>query len=159
MGKLQPNYSWQKYEGKPEDQKEQFQYQLQNQHVQVANSVNATIDDLSFTTVKERQTSFAWVDNRPIWKKTLATVAWTVGGTVNAIPLGITGNFTVIYMQCCISDGVLSSSNTLLLPHLDVTVAANSISIVRNGNNVVLSSGGANRSGFSGYLTVYYVKG
>ena len=43
--KLQPNFSWQKYEGKPEDQKQQFQYQLQTQHIVVANSVNGTIDD------------------------------------------------------------------------------------------------------------------
>lgn len=157
MGKLQPNFSWQKYEGKPEDQKEQFQYQLQQQHIQVANSVNATIDDESFFT-RERQTSFTWVNNKPIWTKTLATSAWAGGGITNTIALGITGDFTVIDMVCCISDGSLSSSNTLLLPHIDVTVAANEVSIVRNGTNIVLTSGGTNRSTYSGYVTVYYIK-
>ncbi len=157
MSKLQPNFSWQKYEGKPEDQKEQFQYQLQSQHILVANALNTTIDDLSYWT-RERQTSFLWVNNKPVWTKTLATVAWTGGGTVNTIPLGITGNFTVVNMVCCISDGTLSSSTTLLLPHLDTAVAANSVSIVRNGTNVVLTSGGTNRSAFSGYVTVYFIK-
>ena len=156
--KLQPNYSWQKYEGKPEDQQQQFQYQLQNQHIQVANSVNATIDDESFFT-RERQTAFTWIDNKPVWKKTLPTSTWTVGGTLNAIPLGISGNFTVINMVCCISNGVLATSDTLLLPHIDAVVLANSVAIVRNGTTVNLISGGTNRSTFSGYVTVYYTKG
>lgn len=157
MGKLQPNFSWQKYEGKAEDQKEQFQYQLQSQHIQVANSVNATIDDESFFT-RERQTSFTWVDNKPIWTKTLPTSTWGGGGTTNIIPLGITGNFTVIDIVCCISDGALSSSNTLLLPHVDPAVAANEVSIVRNGTNIVITSGGTNRTAYSGYVTVYFIK-
>lgn len=157
MSKLQPNFSWQKYEGKPEDQKEQFQYQLQQQHITVANAVNATIDDDSFF-LRERQTSFTWVNNKPIWTKTMPTSAWTGVGTVNTIPLGITGNFTVIDMMCCISDGALSSSNTLLLPNVDVSVAANEVSIVRNGTNIVLTSGGTDRSAYSGYVTVYYIK-
>lgn len=156
MSKLQTNFSWQKYEGKPEDQREQFQYQLQQQHILVSNALNATVDDMSFWT-RERQTGYTWVNNRPVYTKTLATVAWTAGGTQNVIPLGITGNFTVVNMVCCISDGTLSSSNTLLMPHLDVVVA-NQVSIVRNGTNVVLSSGGSNRSAFSGYVTVYYIK-
>ncbi|MDE2106822.1 MAG: hypothetical protein KGL39_56930 [Patescibacteria group bacterium] len=157
MGKLQPNFSWQKYESKPEDSREQFQYQMQQEHVVVANSVNATIDDESFFT-RERQTSFTWVNNHPIWTKTIATSAWTAGGTINTIPLGISGNFTVIDMVCCISDGTLSSSNTLLMPHIDVAVAANEVSIVRNGTNIILTSGGTNRSAYSGYVTVYFIK-
>lgn len=158
MGKLQPNFSWQKYEGKPEDQKEQFQYQLQQQHILVSNAINATVDDLSFWT-RERQTGFSWVNSsKPVWTKTLATVAWAGGGTINTIPIGITGDFTIVDMECCISDGSLSSSNTLLLPHIDVAVAANEISIVRNGTNIVLTSGGTNRSAFSGYVTIKFIK-
>lgn len=157
MSKLQPNFSWQKYEGKPEDQKEQFQYQLQSQHILVANALNTTIDDLSYWT-RERQTSFVWVNNKPVWTKTLATQAWTAGGTLNTIPLGITGNFTVVNIICCISDGTLSSSNTLPLPYIDTAVPANDISMVRVGTNIVLTSGGTNRSAFSGYVTVYFIK-
>lgn len=156
--KLQPNFSWQKYEGKPEDQKEQFQYQLQNQHIQVANTTNSTIDDLSFF-ARERQTSFTWVDGRPIWTKTLATVAWTAVGTINTIPTRITGNFTVIDLVCCISNGSLSSSTTLLLPNLDTASATAEISIKRVGTNIILTSGGDDYSAFSGYVTVYFIKG
>ncbi len=157
MGKLQPNFSWQKYEGKPEDQQEQFQFQLQQQHILVANTVNSTIDDESFFT-RERMTSFTWVNNKPIWTKTIATSTWAGGGTTNTTPLGITGDFTVIDIVCCISNGALSTSTTLLLPHIDVAVAANQISIVRSGTNIVLTSGGTNRSAYSGYVTVYFIK-
>lgn len=155
--KLQPNFSWQKYEGKPENQKEQFQYQLQSQHIQVANSVNATIDDESFWT-RERMTSFTWINNKPIWTKSIITSTWAGGGTTNAIPLGIAGDFTVIDMVCFISNGNLSTSITLPLPYVDVAVAANEISMTRNGTTVNLVSGGTNYSTYSGYLTVYFIK-
>lgn len=155
--KLQPNFSWQKYEGSPENQAEQFQYQLQAEHIQVANTTNSTIDDASFFT-RERQTSFTWVDGRPIWKKSLATVNWAGGGTTNTIPLGITGNFTVIAIDAAISNGTLSTSNTLPLPYLDVAVAANNIGITRTGTNIVITSGGTNYSTYSGYVTVYFVR-
>ena len=157
MSKLQPNFSWQKYEGVAEDQKEQFQYQLQREHIVVANAINTTVDDLSYFT-KERQTSIVWVNNTYVYTKTIATSSWTAGGTVNTIPLGITGNFTVIDIQCCISNGSLSSSNTLLLPNLDVTTPANSVSITRTGTNIVLTSGGTDYSAYSGYVTVFYIK-
>jgi len=155
--KVQPNFSWQKYEGTDEDQKNQFQYQLQQEHIVVANSINSTIDDCSFF-LRERQTSFPWVNNKPIWTKTIPTSSWTAVGTINTIPLGITGNFTIINMVCCISNGTLSSSDTLLMPHVDVAVAANEISIVRNGTNIILTSGGTDRSAYSGYVTVYFIK-
>lgn len=156
MGKLQPNFSWQKYEGKPEHIWEQFQYQLQASHILTANSVNGIIDDESYFT-RSRQTSFTWVNGKPIFTLTLATVAWTAGGTVNTIPTGIVGNFTVIDLVCCISNGSLSSSTTLLLPNLDVAAAANNISIVRSGTDIILTSGGTDYSAYSGYVTVYYV--
>lgn len=159
MGKLQPNFSWQKYQGKPEDQAEQFQKQLQTMHVVTANAINNTIDDLSFWT-RERPTGFTWVDGKTLWTKTLQVpggAAWAAGVT-NTVPLGITGDFTVVYMSCCISDGALSTSNTLNIPHIDVGVAANEISIVRNGTNIILVSGGTNRAAFSGYVTIYFTK-
>lgn len=85
--KLQPNFSWQKYERKPEDQKEQFQYQLQTQHILVANSINTTIDDASYFT-RERQTAFTWIDNRPIYTKSFTGTI--TGSAVTAYPIGST---------------------------------------------------------------------
>lgn len=157
MAKLPPNFSWQKYQEEPQDSREQFQFQLQSMYNGISNSANAIIDDESFF-LRERQTSFTWVNGQPIFTKTLPTSAWTAAGTSNVIPLGITSNFTVIDMVCCISDGSLFSSNTLLLPHLDVGGGGGSISIVRNGENIVLTSGGVNRSAYSGFVTVYYIK-
>jgi hypothetical protein len=151
--KLQPNFSWQKYEGKPEDQKEQFQYQLQQQHIVVSNSVNATIDDLSFWT-RERQTSYTWVDSKPVYTKTVALVAWTVGGTVNTFSLGISGAFKVINIMCVISDG----TTTLPVPNVDFTTPANELSIAIVSGTVTITSNGTDMSAFTGYVTIYYTK-
>lgn len=161
MGKLQPNFSWQKYEGKPEDQKEQFQYQLQSQHIQVSNSVNATIDDESFFT-RERQTSFTWVNSQPIYTQTFATVAWTSAGTINTIPMNITGgatsNFQIIGMDGTLSNGTLASSTTVPLPYLDVSSSSFDIQLLRTGQNLILTTGGTDYSNYSGFVTVYYIK-
>lgn len=160
MGKLQPNFSWQKYQGKPEDQAEQFQKQLSTMHIVTANAINSTIDDINFWT-RERPTGFTWVnESAPLWTKTLAIpsgASW-VAGITNTIPIGITGDFTVVYMQSCISDGAVAASTTLNLPHIDVAVPANSVSITRIGTDIVLVSGGTNMSAFSGYVTIYFTK-
>lgn len=159
--KLQPNFSWQKYEGKPEDQKDQFQYQLMAQHIQVANSVNATIDDASFW-LRERQTAFTWVTGQAIYTQTYATTPWTGVGTVNTIPLGLTGGpkgqLRIIGITCFIDNGTTTSSTTLPVPYIDVTISANSIQLQRVGQNVVITSGGTDYSTYSGYVTIYYVK-
>jgi len=153
--KLQPNYSWQKYQGKPEDQTQQFQYQLQNMFLLISNAVNSTIDDCSYFT-RERMTSFTWVDNQPIWTKTLPLSTWV--GNTNTIPIGVSGNFTIIEMKGYISSGDLSSSSTIILPNLDFTTPNNRVSIVRTGQDIILTSSGTNYSAFSGYVTIYFIK-
>lgn len=155
--KLQPNFSWQKYEGAPEDSKEQFQFQLQQEHIGVANAINATIDDLSYFT-RDRQTGFRWIDNTPIYTKTIATSAWTMVGTLNTISLGITGDFSIINMVCYISDGAVSASNTLMIPNIDFATPANNLSIQRAATDVIINSGGTDFSAWSGYLMIYYIK-
>lgn len=156
MSKLQPNFSWQKYEGSPEDYNEQFQYQLQQEHIEVANTTNTTIDDLSYFTTT-RALSFAWVNMSQIFSVTLALNAWTAGGTVNTIAIpNIMAKFTIIQMVSVLKDGNLPASNSYPLPYIDVTTAANSIQMQRVGTNVVITSGGTNYSTLTGYVTIYY---
>lgn len=161
MGKVQPNFSWQKYEGSEEDQKEQFQYQLQQMYILLSNAINGTVNDESFF-LFERQDDYFWISGKRIWTITLPTTAWTAGGTVNTIPLTIvplTNNLlTIIKMEGVLSNGATFTSNTLPLPYLDVTVAANSIQLERVSGNIVLTSGGTDYSAYSGYITVYYTK-
>lgn len=161
MGKLQPNFSWQKFEGKEEDQKEQFQYQLQQQHILVANSVNNTIDDVSFWT-KERPTAFTWVTGQQLYTQTFATVSWTSGGTVNTIPLGLVPGkkmvIQIVGLNCVLSNGTTVSSVSIPVPYIDVTTAANSVQIQRNGQNIILMSGGTDYSAYTGYVTISYIK-
>jgi hypothetical protein len=155
--KLQPNFSWQKYEGEEEDKQHQFQFQLQRQHTLVSNAINTTIDDLSYWN-REKQTSFTWIDLRPIYTKSIATGPLPIVGSIT-VATGISGAFTVISIEACVSDGSSAASNTLPLPYLDVAVGANSVGIVRNGTDIVITTGGTDRSAYSGYITLNYVKG
>lgn len=154
MGKLQPNFSWQKYEGKPEDQKEQFQYQLQQQHIVVANSVNATIDDESFFT-RERQTSFIWIDGKPIWKKTFTTTL-TVAGA-NPINHGITGISTVIGLYGSAQDAA-SLTLAVPLPYVDVSAIANQIQVTATATQIIITLGNATKQNYLAEVTIEYTK-
>lgn len=149
--KLQPVFSWQKYEGEAETMQEQFQYQLSQEYTLISNAVNATIDDLSFFG-RERQTSFVWINGKPIWTVTVPVV-WAGGGLLSTNALPITGAFTVIDMSCVLSNGTLQKP----VPYVDIAALANQINISVNGTNVVLTSG-VNQSTFLGYVTVYYTK-
>jgi hypothetical protein len=152
MGKLQPNFSWQKYEGKPEDQKEQFQFQLQTQHIMVANALNTTIDDLSYFT-RERQTGFSWVDNRPIWTKTLIS-------TVASSPIdhGITGIKKVIELTGSAQNGDPLAGFAVPLPYLDTTTLANGISLAMDLTKIYLTNPGGTLGAFVCSVTIYYTK-
>ncbi len=151
--KLQPNFSYQKYQDKPEEQWKQFEYQLSQMHVATANTTNATIDDESYWT-RERQNSFTWIDGRPVYSKTLATVSWTAAGTTNVIPTGITGAHTVIKFEGYISAPTIQ----LPLPYIDPNTMANSIAMQRSVGNIVLQSGGTDFSAYAGHVTIYYIK-
>ncbi len=156
MSKLQPNFSWQKYEGKPEDQKQQFQYQLQTQHIQVANSVNATIDDESYF-ITERQTGFAWMDGRFIWKKTFTgTVA---APSDQAISLGIMGAIrTVILIEGTIQNAVPVSTFALSLPYVDPNTLANGVGVYVTPTQLHINTGNASWNNYIYNVTIYYTK-
>ena len=156
--KLQPNFSWQKYEGKPEEQWKQFQYQLQNMHIQAANTTNATIDDESYWT-RERPLSYTWVDGRQMYSKTLALQSWTAAGTINTIPHGVKNPPSDTFTIVLFTGYVASIATTQFpLPYVDPVNAANSIGMRRVTTNIILTSGGTDRSAFTGYVTIYYVK-
>jgi len=156
MGKLQPNFSWQKYEGKAEDQKQQFQYQLQTQHIQVANSVNATIDDESHFT-RERQTSFTWVDGRAIWTKTfVSTISVAPGTTV--IPHGITGIRSVVDVSGIAQDAVPLTSFAFPLPFLDLVAPINSIEMYATVTDIIIITTSAAWLNYILNITIEYTK-
>jgi len=167
--KLQPNFSWQKYENSgdqepdtgmnKETEKDQFQFQLQRQHIEVSNSVNATIDDESYF-LRERMTSFVWINKAPIFKQTYALNAWTGTGTQNTINVGITKPFTVIDIEAIITSG--SRNSYLPLPYVSVSSSSNNISIqVTNALStpiITITTGGTDYSAYTGYVTLYYTK-
>lgn len=154
MGKLQPNFSWQKYEGKPEDQRQQFQYQLQTQHIQVANSVNTTIDDLSDWT-RERQTAFTWINSRAIYTK---TITGTIVGTADtAYPTGVTGITQVVRIE-----GIMQNTGTYTdaepLPYVDPTALASGVGVYIQGTDLHINAGNNDFNGYSFAVTIQYTK-
>jgi len=137
--KLQPNFSWQKYEGDPEDQRNQFQYQLQNQHVLVSNAINSTINDLSFFT-SERMTGFTWTDNKAIWTKTLTG---TLSSGPNNIAHGITKFSQIIDISGSAQDAIPFSTQAIPLPYVSITALNQQIEIEVTATNIVITVGAA----------------
>jgi hypothetical protein len=153
--KLQPNFSWQKYVGRPEDEKQQFQYQLQQEHIVVANSVNATIDDASSWT-RERQTAFTWIDGKPIYTKTV-TATLTVAGA-NPINHGITGIERVIRIYGTAQDAIPLTTRANPIPHVDPNVLANGIEVYVTPTQVIVVLAAATYQNYLAAVTIEYTK-
>lgn len=156
MSKLQPNFSWQKYEGKPEDQWEQFEYQLMQQHILAANAINATIDDSSNWS-RERQTSFTWVDGKPIYTKTFqGTITLAPGATV--INHQIIGLNVLVRIGGGAQDAYPLAVAGIPLPHVDPNVLANSVGISVNPTQIFIVTANAQWLNYLYSITIEYTK-
>jgi len=153
--KLQPNFSWQKYEGAEENEKEQFQFQLQSEHIQVSNSVNATIDDESYFS-RERMTSFTWIDGQPIWKKTISGVVVSTATTPYAH--GITGINIVVQLTGNMQGEVPLATFAAPIPYIDPNTLLNSVGLYMDTANIYLITGNADWAGYLFNVTIYYTK-
>lgn len=164
MGRLQPNFSWQKYQDKPEDQKEQFQYQLQTEHITVANAVNTTIDDLSYW-LKERPTAFTWVNTRAqppnapqiingpeIYTKTFQAL-------VSAYPVthGVSIK-NVVRIYGVVQDTIPMTAVCYPAPYCDPTTLANGIGVYVTATQVVLVTSGGIYDTYTATITIEYTK-
>jgi hypothetical protein len=162
--KLQPNFSWQKYEGKPEDQKEQFQYQLQQQHGIVANSVNATVDDLSYW-LAERPTAFTWVNTVPPPVNTPQIIngpqiyTKTFQALVSAYPVahGVSIK-NVVRIYGVVQDTIPMTAVCYPAPYCDPTALANGIGVYVTATQVVLVTSGGIYDTYTATITIEYTK-
>lgn len=154
MGKLQPNFSWQKYEGEPEDQKEQFQYQLQQEHVLVSNAVNTTIDDLSYWT-RERATSETWVGGQQIYEKTIQ--GQIVGTASTSFSTGIFGLVTLVSIIGVAQDAATLGTG-IPLPYIDPVTLANGVGISLVGTNLVVNAANGTWNNYFFSVTLKYTK-
>lgn len=153
--KLQPNFSWQKYENAKEDSKEQFQFQLQQEHIQVANTTNATIDDESYFS-RERMTSFTWMDGQPIWKRTISGVVLSTATT--PYPHGVTGINVVVKFEGAMQGEIPLATLAAPIPYIDPTDLANGVGLYMDTTNIYLITGNANWAGYLFSVTIYYTK-
>lgn len=153
--KLQPNFSWQKYVGRPEDEKQQFQYQLQQEHIVVANSVNATIDDASRWT-RERQTAFQWIDGKPIYTKTFTKTLTNAGD--NTIDHGITGIERVIGLYGMAQDAIPMAVQAVPIPNVDQAVPNNGIKLYVTPTQIHIVLAAATYQNYLAEVTIEYTK-
>lgn len=154
MPKVQPNFSWQKYEGDNQNREDQFQKQLQQEHITVANAINTTIDDLSFFTT-ERVTGFLWVNNAPIYTKTIQGVI--VGTADTAYPTGITGLVTLVSIEGTAQD-TSPMGVGIPLPYVDPGTLANGVGIYMSGTDLHVKAGNNTRNNYSFSVTLRYTK-
>jgi len=150
--KLQPNYSYQKYEAEEMDEKTQFQNQLQTEHIQVANAINATIDDSSYWT-RERQTAFTWVDGSPIYTRTLTGLI--VGSADTSHDLGVTMK-TLVSLTGTAQDTVPMTAMGITLPYINA--AGNDVGLYATPTTVHINAFDGTWNGYTFYITVKYTK-
>jgi len=154
MPKVQPNFSWQKYEGTPQNREDQFQHQLQQEHIVVANAINTTIDDLS-SFLTERVTGFLWVNNAPIYTKTIQGVI--VGTADTAFPTGITGLVTLVSLTGTAQDASPMGTG-IPLPYVDPNTALSGVGIYMMGTDLHVNAGNADWDGYLFSVTLRYTK-
>lgn len=153
MAKLQPNFSWQAFQA--DTQERQFQYQLQKEHILVANAINATIDDASFLS-KQRQTSDTWIDGKLIYKKTISGII--VGTATTAYPHGIEGIDSIVRFEGSAQDAK-PSTVMIPLPYVNPNVLAAQVGMYVDQTNLNIITGNATFNGYTFNVTLYYTLG
>ena len=165
MGKLQPNFSWQKYEGKPEDQKEQFQYQLQTQHILVSNSINTTIDDESYWLL-ERPVAFTWINTTNNKTNGPQIYTKTFRALVSAFPLshnitstsGSPLQLNLVRAYGVVQDTIPMTTVAYPVPYCDPTALANGIGLTVTPTQIVLLTSGGIYNAYTATITIEYTK-
>jgi hypothetical protein len=150
MTKLQPNFSWQKYLDEPKDQAEQFQKQLQTMHINTANAVNATIDDISYF-LKPRPTGETWIDGFQI--QTVTVTGTIVGTAITSYPIGAT-ILNLVDITGIMQDTIPITAQANPLPFLNT--AGNNVGIWATPTTVVIDATDGTWDGYTFYITLKY---
>lgn len=94
-----------------------------------------------------------WIDGKPIYRKTINTGALP-NNTSKSVAHNIANLGQIVRYEGC---ALQSSDGTMLpIPYADIS-AAGSVCLYAGRTHIYLAAG-ANRSGFSGYVTLYYTK-
>lgn len=101
-------------------------------------------------TTAEQDTGLTWVGGETIYQKTLVAGTFPNANSVN-VAHGITGLDKIIKFEGYGDDG----TNGIPLPYTQQT--GDNIQLSSDDTNVVISST-ANFSGFSGHITIWYIK-
>lgn len=106
----------------------------------------------------EVNTGIKWIDGKTIYKKTVASGNLPSAGGQLLIPHGITNIDKVIKIEGTYSD---SNVNQVTFPVNSPSATSSNSPAIRTivfGSNIQIITGDADRSSFSGYVTLYYTK-
>ena len=111
-----------------------------------------TVSDMDYST-SEQDTGCKWIDGKPIYKKTVDIGALPNAGS-KTVAHGIANLGLVIK-----AEGFASGSGgvRVTFPFASVAAVGDQIAMRFEPTNIVILTG-VNRSGFSGYVTLYYTK-
>ena len=147
MTKVQPNFTWQAFEGNDLDQKNQFEFTLGKQYNVLANGINATIDDISYF-LTERATGEAWIDQKRIYTRTFQ-------GLVTAFPMSVGATIsTLIEAYGSVQDTIPLTTTSYPIPYVDPNTLANGIGIKLSGGNIQLVTNGATYNTYTASITI-----
>lgn len=111
-----------------------------------------TISNMDYST-SEQDTGCKWIDGKPIYKKTVSIGALP-NATSKSVAHGITNLGLVVKAEGFASD---SGGVRVIFPFASVSAVGDQITMRFEATNVVIFTG-TNRSGFSGYVTLWYTK-
>lgn len=111
-----------------------------------------TISDMNYST-SEQDTGCKWIDGKPIYKKTV-DIGALPNATTKTVAHGITNLGLVIKAEGFASE---SSGVRITFPFASVAAVGDQVAMRFEATNIVIIAG-VNRSGFSGYVTIWYTK-
>lgn len=102
-------------------------------------------------TSAEVNTGFTWIDGKTIYKKTV-----NFGTLPNAGPKTTAHGISDFMMAVAVDGVVYDGTFSIILPQAHPT-SINAISLYVDGTNVAMTTG-SNRTSYTGYVTIYYIK-
>jgi hypothetical protein len=102
-------------------------------------------------TIQEVDTGTKWVDGNAVYKKTVA-IGSLPNATTKTVPHNIANFSQLIKVEGSFTDG----TNSAPLPY-PATTLAKAVQVYVDSSNIIVGTG-ENRSTYTGYVTIYYLK-
>jgi len=122
------------------------------QWADLASKINGKMNAIDYST-SEQSTGIKWIDGSIIYQKTI-NLGSLPNSTTKNVAHGISNLDSIVRIEAIITNGTVFAA----LPFVNTSSAAANIAVNANATNVSVTTG-TNRTGYSGYATLYYTKG